>query len=208
MRQGVFPPNEDIRHPRVPARRRGLDRDGTRCLVQRGGESVPPALDRLDGPLAIRAVSKRGARLVDGGREHCLDDLGVAPEAVDQLPPGDHTLALTNQVDEEIQYLGLNLQGPAAPQQLQALVVDAVLAESVYHASARREPGPDLHRPAAALQAARPLRSHPLRSHCTHREIPAKNGSGGGPRALPALAMSGEGVSFFVFHVVWITRVK
>ena len=109
------------------------DRVGAGPLLDRGEELVAAAVDGADHPLLAAAVADRPAGGLHPAGQRRVGHEAAAPDLVQQLGPGHHPVAVTDQVGEDLEHLGLQVAGDASAAQLIALVVELAVAEPVDH---------------------------------------------------------------------------
>ena len=100
--------------------RTGADVSGQRrrpaCLPHFADEAESLARQRADEALVLAAVADGGPGRVDAGREHQFRDDPATPDSREQIILGRDTLAVADQIFEEIEHLRFkrNQAGPTA----------------------------------------------------------------------------------------------
>jgi hypothetical protein len=87
----------------------------------------------LDEPLRLASVADRTARRVDAGRHGRVGNDSSTPDCSKQIIPADHTLAVSNQVFEEIEGLGLKTHGVTAVAQFATVRVKSIIIKEITH---------------------------------------------------------------------------
>src|SRR5215208_2869028 len=93
-------------------------------------ESKASLMDGANQGLVRAAVADRSSGRADARAERCIRNRAALPERVDKLILAYDARAVTYQIDEEIEYLWLEVEGMATPPQLPLPKVNLKLAEA------------------------------------------------------------------------------
>ena len=85
---------------------------------------------RADEVLAFTAVANGAPRRADAGAERRLRDDAALPDRLDQLVLADDSVAVADQIEQQIEHLRLDADGLPASAQFVLAKVDLKLAES------------------------------------------------------------------------------
>ena len=102
-------------------------------LLDRGDESVTASVRGPHDPLVAPAVTDSLAELFHAGRQRRLRHELMPPYDFQQLGLGDHTVAVLDQVGEDIEHLWLDVHQLAAGRQLVTRGVQHTAFEPVSH---------------------------------------------------------------------------
>ena len=91
------------------------------------------AQDGADQPLLVAAVAQRAARGVDAGRQRRFRHDTPVPDGVEQLVLGDDTLALADEVADEVEHLRLDRDDRAPATQFAASRIEREILEIKCH---------------------------------------------------------------------------
>jgi hypothetical protein len=102
-------------------------------LIERGDEPVAATMDGPHDALVASAVTHRLAELLDPRRQRRLRHELMAPDGVQELGLGDHTVPVFDQMGEHVEHLRLDVHELATARQLVAGRVEQVVAKTVPH---------------------------------------------------------------------------
>ena len=136
---GQFGGNRDAAGRIVPA---DVGRERRRLRIRRRGARVD-GLDVADetkaalvqGPdqgLVVSIVAKRTPGAIDPAGKRRFGDDPAIPDRLDQLILADDPLMIAHQMNDQIEYLGLNMNSFPKPAQLLLVEVDLELAKLVF----------------------------------------------------------------------------
>ncbi len=106
------------------------------CLVHPGGpsfgdETVPAAVHGLHRPLGPAVIAKGPSNLLDPGGQGRLGNEAIAPDVVEQFFLRDEPARLFDQVLENCEHLGLDVDLPLWPRDLNRVGIDRDVTESI-----------------------------------------------------------------------------
>ena len=105
------------------------------CLggLQRGDESIPATVDRLDYPLLRAIIANRLTRNRDAARQNRLGDRIAGPDVVENLRFRDQAIAVLDQEAKHVEYLRLDPDdSPCLPELVELCIQDTV-AKGPFH---------------------------------------------------------------------------
>jgi hypothetical protein len=106
---------------------------GRLACIDGRDEAVAPAVNRLDRLRAGAATLQRLADGRHGGGQHGLGDVLAPPELVEELPLRHYPVAVLEQVVEQVEGLGCELDDLAAAAELEERHVELEFGEGVDH---------------------------------------------------------------------------
>ena len=89
-------------------------------------------MQRPNQGLVVSVVAKRAPGAIDAAGERRLGDDPAVPDRLDQLVLADNPVVVAHQMNDEIEYLGLNMYRFPKPAQLLLAEVDLELGKSVF----------------------------------------------------------------------------
>nr|WP_246175437.1 hypothetical protein [Bradyrhizobium paxllaeri] len=94
-----------------------------------------PLVQRPNKELVVSVVTKRAPGAIDAAGERGFGNDPAIPDRLDQFVLADDTVMVAHEVNDEIEYLGLDMHGFAQPAQLMLTEIDFIFGESVlqYH---------------------------------------------------------------------------
>jgi len=110
----------------------GVDGD-VRALLDVGDEPVPASADRAHHLLRPPVVTDDASHRLDAAHQRRLAHEAVAPDVVEQLGLRHHPVAVLEQINEEVEHLGLDRDGFARAPDLEAVGVDLDVPEDELH---------------------------------------------------------------------------
>src|SRR5262249_23921788 len=123
--QGRLPPHRQAhlascgwRAPR--GRRRPLHRAGL-ALLDRGHAAIAAAVQRLDQALRLPRIADRSASLLDAGLQRRITDKLLGPQVLEELLLGDNAVTLGDEVAQDVEDLGAELDERARAAQFTAV---------------------------------------------------------------------------------------
>ena len=102
-------------------------------LLDGSNEAVATAVQRLDHALRLAVVADSLPDLLDAGGERRLRHEAIAPHGVQQLVLGHHPVTVRDQVREDVEHHGFDIDGPFTGPQLVRARVDDSAREPVPH---------------------------------------------------------------------------
>jgi hypothetical protein len=111
-------------------------------LLHRSDEVIAAPMDRLDQLRARAPAVKRLAGRRHIGGQHRLADVFARPERVEELRLGDHPVAVTNQVEDQVEGLGREPDHPSLLAELVEPLVELEFGEGEDHVSDCNPPSP------------------------------------------------------------------
>ncbi len=90
-------------------------------------------MHRADHALRPAPLSQGGARRADRPGEGALADRHVGPHGVEELALRHRAVSVLEQVDEQVEHLGLGLDGLAPAAQLEHVRVEHTVGEAELH---------------------------------------------------------------------------
>ena len=94
-------------------------------------EAEAALVQRPNKGLVVSVVAKRTPGAIDAAGERRLGDDPAVPDRLDQLILADNPVVVAHQMNDEIEYLGLNMNRFPKPAQLLLAEVDLELGKSV-----------------------------------------------------------------------------
>ena len=88
-------------------------------------------MQRPNKSLVVSVVTKRAPGAIDAAGERGLGDDPAIPDRLDQLILADNPVMVAHEVNDEIEDLGLDMNGFAKPAQFMLAEVDLELGKSV-----------------------------------------------------------------------------
>ena len=89
-------------------------------------------MQRPNEGLVVSVVAKRATGAIDAAGERRLGDDPAVPDRLDQLILADNPVVVAHQMNDEIEYLRLNMHRFPKPAQLLLAEVDLELGKSVF----------------------------------------------------------------------------
>jgi hypothetical protein len=96
-------------------------------------EAEAALMQRPNEDLVGPVITKRSSGAIDAAAERGLGDDPAIPDRLYQFILADNPVMVTHEVDNEIEHLGLDMDGFAKPAQLVLAEVDFELGKSVFH---------------------------------------------------------------------------
>src|ERR1700744_2528652 len=96
-------------------------------------EANPLAWNSFDKPLVCTVVSDRRARGIDATCECGLRNDAPVPDRRNEVVPADNTIALLDQIGQQIEYLRFKVEQNLAAAKLAPLTVERIVIESKDH---------------------------------------------------------------------------
>jgi hypothetical protein len=108
----------------------GWSRRGLTLLPHRAHEANALALQRLDQPLLFTAVADGSTRRVSAVGESRFGDDATSPDRSDHVVLADHAIAVADQIDQEVENLGLKRNEIAPAVQLAPISIEREILKS------------------------------------------------------------------------------
>ena len=89
-------------------------------------------MQRPNKGLVVSVVAKRTPGAIDAAGERRLGDDPAVPDRLDKLILADNPVVVAHQMNDEIEYLGLNMNRFPKPAQFLLAEVDLELGKSVF----------------------------------------------------------------------------
>ena len=116
----------------------GTSRAASASVVRRvdglniADEAEAPLVQRPNQGLVVSVVAKRAPGAIDAAGERGLGDDPAIPDRLDQLILADNPVVVAHQMNDEIEYLGLNMNRFPKPAQLLLAEVDLEFGKLVF----------------------------------------------------------------------------
>ena len=104
-------------------------------------EPQPLARQCLDQSLPVAGIADRGARRVDPVEQRGFRHSAAMPDRVQEIVLADHTITVLNEMNEQIENLGLDGYKSRSSAQFAAIGVERTILEQI--AQLRRSRSPD-----------------------------------------------------------------
>jgi len=93
---------------------------------------VTPTAEGLDGVLQLAAVAQSAAGTFYVVTERGIGNLAPVPHLLEQLIPGQHSIAMPDQIDQQVEHLGFDGNDLAAAGDPKQRGIDRVIAHPIF----------------------------------------------------------------------------
>src|SRR5262245_22122352 len=110
-----------------------FERDSRRrrtVVVDIADETKPAPVKRANEALVVAAVAERAPCRADPGAQRRLRDDAPLPNRVEQLVLADEPVAVPNEMNQQVEYLRLDVNNHTSPAQLSLRDIDFEIGES------------------------------------------------------------------------------
>jgi len=90
-------------------------------------------VQRLYEALIVSVIAKRAAGAVDPTAERGFRDYAAIPDRLYQIIFADDPITIAYQVDNDVEYLGLDMHGHPAPEQFMPARINFELSKTIFH---------------------------------------------------------------------------